>query len=113
MALGMGFDYFYGFMGGDSSQWQPYLFQNTTQIFPGVGKPDYNLITDEADNAIDHIKQLNAVAPDKPFFVYYVPGATTRRTTRPRSGSTSSRASSTWVGTKCASRFSPTRKSSA
>ncbi len=73
---GMGFDYFYGFMGGDSSQWQPYLFQNTTQIFPWVGKPDYNLITDEADNAIDHIKQLNAVAPDKPFFVYYVPGAT-------------------------------------
>jgi arylsulfatase A-like enzyme len=73
---GMGFDYFYGFMGGDTSQWQPYLFQNTTQIFPWVGKPGYNLITDEADNAIDHIKQLNAAAPDKPFFVYYVPGAT-------------------------------------
>ncbi|MBB5535009.1 arylsulfatase [Rhizobium giardinii] len=73
---GMGFDYFYGFMGGDTNQWEPYLFQNTTQIFPWVGKPDYNLITDEADNAIDHIKQLNAAAPDKPFFVYYVPGAT-------------------------------------
>ncbi|MFO0993765.1 MAG: arylsulfatase [Hyphomicrobiales bacterium] len=74
--VGMGFDYFYGFMGGDSSQWQPYLFQNTTQVFPWVGKPGYNLITDEADNAIDHIRQLNATAPDKPFFVYYVPGAT-------------------------------------
>jgi arylsulfatase len=73
---GMGFDYFYGFMGGDSSQWQPYLFQDHTQIFPWVGKPGYNLITDMADNAIDHIKQLNAAAPDKPFFVYYVPGAT-------------------------------------
>jgi arylsulfatase A-like enzyme len=73
---GMGFDYFYGFMGGDTSQWQPYLFQNTTQIFPWEGKPGYNLITDMADNAIDHIKQLNAAAPDKPFFVYYVPGAT-------------------------------------
>ena len=73
---GMGFDYFYGFMGGDTNQWQPYLFQDHTQIFPWVGKPDYNLITDEADNAIDHIKQLNAAAPDKPFFVYYVPGAT-------------------------------------
>ena len=72
----MGFDYFYGFMGGDTNQWQPYLFQDHTQIFPWVGKPGYNLITDEADNAIDHIKQLNAAAPDKPFFVYYVPGAT-------------------------------------
>jgi arylsulfatase len=73
---GMGFDYFYGFMGGDTNQWQPYLFQNTTQIFPWIGKPGYNLITDEADNAIDHIKQLNAAAPDNPFFVYYAPGAT-------------------------------------
>jgi arylsulfatase len=73
---GMGFDYFYGFMGGDTNQWQPYLFEDHTQIFPWVGKPGYNLITDEADKAIDHIKQLNAAAPDKPFFVYYVPGAT-------------------------------------
>ena len=62
---GMGFDYFYGFMGGDTNQWQPYLFQDHTQIFPWVGKPGYNLITDEADNAIDHIKQLNAAAPDQ------------------------------------------------
>lgn len=73
---GMGFDYFYGFMGGDTNQWQPYLFQDHTQIFPWVGKPGYNLITDEADNAINHIKQLNASAPDKPFFVYFAPGAT-------------------------------------
>ena len=73
---GMGFEYFYGFVGGDSSQWQPYLFRDHTQIFPWVGKPGYNLITDMADEAISHIKQLNAAAPDKPFFVYYVPGAT-------------------------------------
>ena len=73
---GMGFDYFYGFMGGDSSQWQPYLFRDHTQVYPWVGNPGYNLITDMADDAIDHIRQLNATAPDKPFFVYYVPGAT-------------------------------------
>ena len=54
----------------------PICSRTHTQIFPWVGKPGYNLITDEADNAIDHIKQLNAAAPDKPFFVYYVPGAT-------------------------------------
>jgi arylsulfatase A-like enzyme len=74
--IGMGFDYFYGFMGGETDQWTPYLFQNTTQIFPWVGKPGYNLTTDLADEAIDHMRRLNAAAPDKPFFVYYVPGGT-------------------------------------
>ena len=74
--VGMGFDYFYGFMGGETDQWTPYLFQNTTQIFPWIGKPGYNLTTDLADEAIAHMKKLNASAPDKPFFVYYVPGGT-------------------------------------
>jgi arylsulfatase A-like enzyme len=74
--VGMGFDYFYGFMGGETDQWTPYLFQNTTQIFPWVGKVDYNLTTDLADEAIKHMNRLNAAAPDKPFFVYYVPGGT-------------------------------------
>jgi arylsulfatase A-like enzyme len=73
---GMGFDYFYGFMGGETDQWTPYLFQNTTQIFPWIGKPGYNLTTDLADEAIAYMKRLNAAAPDKPFFVYYVPGGT-------------------------------------
>jgi arylsulfatase A-like enzyme len=71
---GMGFQYFYGFMGGETDQWTPYLFRDHTQIYPWVGKPGYNLITDMADEAIDHVKQLNAAAPDTPFFVYYVPG---------------------------------------
>jgi arylsulfatase A-like enzyme len=74
--IGMGFDYFYGFMGGETDQWTPYLIQNTTQIFPWTGKPAYNLTTDLADEAIAHMKKLNASAPDKPFFVYYVPGGT-------------------------------------
>jgi arylsulfatase A-like enzyme len=74
--IGMGFEYFYGFLGGESDQWTPYLFQNMTQIFPWIGKSGYNLTTDMADEAIAHIQQLNAAAPDKPFFVYYVPGGT-------------------------------------
>src|SRR5271165_3779797 len=49
--VGMGFEYFYGFMGGETDQWTPYLYRNTTQIFPWVGKPDYNLTTDLADEA--------------------------------------------------------------
>lgn len=71
---GMGFDYFYGFMGGETDQWTPYLFQNNRQIFPWLNKPGYNLTTDMADEAISYLKGLQAVAPDKPFFVYYVPG---------------------------------------
>ena len=71
---GMGFEYFYGFMGGETDQWTPYLFRDHTQIFPWIGKPGYNLTTDMADEAIAHMRELNAAAPDKPFFVYYVPG---------------------------------------
>ncbi len=70
----MGFDYFYGFMGGETDQWTPYLFRDHTQIFPWIGKPGYNLTTDMADEAIQHMRMLNATAPDQPFFVYYVPG---------------------------------------
>jgi arylsulfatase A-like enzyme len=73
---GMGFEYFYGFMGGDASQWQPNLFQNTTAIYPFEGKPGWNLTTAMADDAIRYMRQLKAVAPDKPFLVYYVPGGT-------------------------------------
>jgi arylsulfatase A-like enzyme len=73
---GMGFQYFYGFMGGETDQWTPYLFRDHTQVFPWVGKKDYNLITDMADDAIRYMNDLNAAAPDKPFFLYYVPGGT-------------------------------------
>ena len=72
----MGFEYFYGFMGGETDQWTPYLFKDHTQIFPWVGKNDYNLTTDMADEAIKYLSSLNAAAPDKPFFLYYVPGGT-------------------------------------
>jgi arylsulfatase A-like enzyme len=73
---GMGFQYFYGFMGGESDQWTPYLFRDHTPVYPWVGKPGYNLVTDMADDAIRYMKELDASAPEKPFFVYYVPGAT-------------------------------------
>jgi arylsulfatase len=71
---GMGFEYFYGFMGGETDQWTPYLFRDHTQIYPWIGKPGYNLTTDMADEAIHYMKQLDAASPDQPFFVYYVPG---------------------------------------
>jgi arylsulfatase A-like enzyme len=71
---GMGFQYFYGFLGGETDQWTPYLFRNTTEVTPWVGHPGYNLTTDLADDAIKYLRNLNAAAPDKPFFLYYVPG---------------------------------------
>lgn len=73
---GMGFEYFYGFIGGDTSQWQPNLFRNTTAVYPYRGNPGWNLTTAMADDAIAWLRQLNDIAPDKPFFLHYVPGGT-------------------------------------
>jgi arylsulfatase A-like enzyme len=73
---GMGFDYFYGFVGGDASQWQPNLFRNTSAIYPFLNNPGWNLETAMADEATHYIKQLKEIAPGKPWLVYYVPGAT-------------------------------------
>jgi len=74
--IGMGFEYFYGFIGGDANQWAPNLFRNTTQIYPFQGKPGWNLITGMADDAIAYMNRINALDPEQPFFVYYVPGGT-------------------------------------
>jgi arylsulfatase A-like enzyme len=71
---GMGFDYFYGFMGGETDQWTPYLFRDHTQINPWVGRTDYNLTTDMADEAVKYLHQINASAPEQPFFLYYATG---------------------------------------
>jgi arylsulfatase A-like enzyme len=73
--IGMGFEYFYGFMGGDTNQWQPAnLARNTTYIQPFRDNPKYNLTTAMADEAIAYMNQVNTLTPDQPFFVYYVPG---------------------------------------
>ncbi len=74
--IGMGFQYFYGFVGGDTSQWQPNLFRNTTPIYPYVGQPNWNLTTAMADDAVGWLHQLNQIDPSQPFFCYYVPGGT-------------------------------------
>jgi arylsulfatase len=74
---GMGFQYFYGFVGGDANQWQPNLFRNTTQIYPFDGQEgEWNLVTAMADDAIGWITDMHQIDPSKPFFVKYAPGAT-------------------------------------
>lgn len=75
---GMGFEYFYGFVGGDANQWQPNLFRNTTQIYPFLDKPPgtWNLVTGMADDAIDWMTRMHQTDPSKPLFIKYAPGAT-------------------------------------
>ena len=50
--VGLGFEYFYGFLGGETDQWTPYLYRNTSPVYPWIGKPAYNLTTDLADDAM-------------------------------------------------------------
>ena len=69
-----GFDYFYGFLAGETSQYEPRLFRNTTPIEP-PHDPHYHLTQDLADQAILWLKEHRAYAPDKPFFMYWAPGA--------------------------------------
>ena len=75
--IGMGFEYFYGFVGGAANQWEPNLFRNTTQIYPFKGQEgSWNLITGMADDAIDYIARMHQIDPAKPIFIKYAPGAT-------------------------------------
>jgi len=71
---GHGFDYFYGFMAGETSQWEPRLVENTNQIEPPHDEK-YHLSEDLAQHGIDWLRRHQAFAPDKPFFMYWAPGA--------------------------------------
>jgi arylsulfatase len=73
---GMSFEYFYGFIGGDTSQWRPNLLRNTSAIYTYVDNPEWNLTTATADDAVHWLKQLNDIEPSLPFFLYYVLGGT-------------------------------------
>ena len=72
---GLGFEKFYGFLGGLANNWRPALFDGTTPIEPYLGNPDYNMDFDLADQAIRWVQMQHAVAPDKPFFLYYATAA--------------------------------------
>jgi arylsulfatase len=74
---GGGFEYFYGFIAGETNQWNPALFNGTIPIEPPkTPEEGYILNEDLADKAIAWIRQQKALMPDKPFFVYFAPGAT-------------------------------------
>jgi arylsulfatase len=71
----LGFQYFYGFLGGDTNQWSPELVENTKRIEP-PHDPTYHFMTDMTNRAIDWVRVQKTTQPSKPFFVYFAPGAT-------------------------------------
>jgi arylsulfatase A-like enzyme len=73
--LARGFEYFYGFLGGETNQWSPALFDGQTRVEPPQ-TPDYHFLVDMTDRAIQWVQAQHSLAPDKPFFMYYAPGAT-------------------------------------
>ena len=74
---GGGFEYFYGFLGGETNQWYPAIYENTTPVEPwGTPEEGYHFMDDMTDKAIAWTRQQKSLAPDKPFFTYFAPGAT-------------------------------------
>src|SRR5205807_9043805 len=74
---GGGFEYFYGFIGGEANQWYPTLYEGTTPVeAKRTPEEGYHFMEDMTDKAMSWIGQQKALAPDKPFFMYFAPGAT-------------------------------------
>lgn len=74
---GGGFEYFYGFIGGEANQWYPTLYEGTTPVeLKKTPEQGYHLVADMTDKALKWIAQQKSLTPDKPFFVYFAPGAT-------------------------------------
>ena len=72
--IGDGFEKFYGFLGGETNQWAPMLFDGVTHVEPPHA-PGYNFMTDMTDHAIAWMRFQHTMTPDKPFFIYFAPGA--------------------------------------
>ena len=70
----VGFDYFYGFLAGESSQWEPAVVENTVRL-PAPHKEGYHFTNDMTDKAVTWLRNHNAITPDQPFFMYWAPGA--------------------------------------
>lgn len=107
---GLGFEYFFGFLGGDVNQWHPKLFRNNSPVDTSHRPPQLLLDRELADEAIRWIHNQKASAPDKPFFVYYANGTAHAPHSAPQAWIDRFRASSTRAGTGCAKRVSPARR---
>jgi len=73
---GSGFDKFYGFIGGETNQWHPMVYDGTTRVYPKVDDPGYHFTTDMTDQALAWMNTQQSLTPDKPFYMYFATGAT-------------------------------------
>ncbi len=73
---GSGFDKFYGFIGGETNQWHPMVYDGTTRVYPEVDKPGYHFTNDMTNQAIAWMNTQQSLTPDKPFYMYFATGAT-------------------------------------
>jgi arylsulfatase len=74
---GGGFEHFFGFLGGETNQWYPALYEGTTAVEPwGTPEEGYHFMADMTTRAVDWVTQQKSLAPQKPFFTYFAPGAT-------------------------------------
>ena len=111
---GSGFEHFYGFIGAETNQYCPGLVEGTKHIAPDrTPEEGYHLTEDLADRAIDWMRQQKALMPDKPFFVYFAPGATHAPHHVPKEWWQRYKGTFDRGGTGCARRRSPARSSSA
>ncbi len=109
---GQGFDHFYGFLGGETQQFEPTLYEGTAPAEPKGGE-GYHLTEDLVDRSIGWIRQQRNLDPERPFFLYLAPGATHAPLQVPRRGRRSTRAPSPRAGTRSGSGSSPTRSPAA
>ncbi len=82
---GSGFDKFYGFIGGETNQWHPMVYDGTTRVYPKVEDPNYHFTTDMTNQALAWMNTQQSLTPDKPFFMYFATGATHAPHHAPRS----------------------------
>jgi arylsulfatase len=73
---GSGFEKFYGFIGGETNQWHPMVYDGTTRVYPNVDDPEYHFTTDMTDQALAWMNTQQSLTPDKPFYLYFATGAT-------------------------------------
>lgn len=73
---GSGFDKFYGFIGGETNQWHPMVYDGTTRVYPNVDDPNYHFTNDMTNQALAWMNMQQSLTPDKPFYMYFATGAT-------------------------------------
>ena len=110
---GMGFEHFYGFIGGETNQYEPAIYQDTVPVEPDrTPEEGYHFTEDMTDHAIDWVRQQKALTPDKPFFAYFAPGATHAPHHVPEAWSARYKACSTAAGTSSVKDHSSGRRRS-